>query len=165
MRLNAANGEHHRDWSKSGHDVQWTLFKLEMGWGDMSQLLRATSDIMDSDGVQIVKYVERAETNIKNEAFFTCHGGRVGVCPLAVQSGGLVCVLKGGDVPFVLRRVSGGCDYLMGEAGEYQTTISNTLKTLAETWLTDGLVVDGITNGEAMVSGHRQVYCSDFTLV
>ena len=53
----------------------------------------------------------------------------------------------------------------MGEACEYQTTISNTLKTLVETWLTDGLVVDGITNGEAMVSGHRQVHCSDFTLV
>jgi hypothetical protein len=74
-------------------------------------------------------------------------------------------VLKGGDVPFVLRQVSGGCYYLMGEACEYQTTILSTIKTRVETWLTDGLVVDGIMNGEAMVSGHRQVYCSDFTLV
>jgi hypothetical protein len=90
MRLNAANGERHRDWSKSGHDVQWTLFKLEMGWGDMSQLSRATSDVVDGDGSQIVKYVERAEKNIKNQAFFTCHGGRIGVGPLAVQSGDLV---------------------------------------------------------------------------
>ena len=114
--------------------MQWTLFKLEMGWGDMSQLLRATSDIMDSDGVQIVKYVERAEKNIKNQAFFTCHGGRIGVGPLAVQSDDLVCVLKGGDVPFVVRRVSGGgCYYLMGEACEYRTTILSTLKTRVET--------------------------------
>jgi hypothetical protein len=87
---------------------------------------------MNSHGGQQMECLERTARNVNNQAFFTSQGGRIGLGPLAVQTGDLVCVLKGGDVPFVLRRVSGGCYYLIGEACEYYTTIPSTLKTLIE---------------------------------
>jgi hypothetical protein len=132
MRVNVANSEYRRVWSNRSGDVSWIAFKLSMGWGDLSERAQAAFDIMNSHGAQGAEFMQRTSRNTNNQAFFTCQGGRIGLGPLAMQTGDLVCVLKGGDVPFILRRVSGGCYYLIGEACEYHTTIPSTLRTPIE---------------------------------
>lgn len=51
-------------------------------------------------------------------SFILTGGGRSGLAPTATRTGDLVCLLRGGDVPFVLRRedMRKGCYRFVGEA-------------------------------------------------
>ena len=68
----------------------------------------------------------------RNRRFCTTKKGYVGWAPPGAQKGDQVCILLGGQVPYVVRPVKGGYKYL-GEA-----------------------YIHGVMNGEASAIGHKQ---------
>jgi hypothetical protein len=104
-------------------DFQHALFALEMGWIEPSEStiqstissLRLLPDDISKAGM---KYAETIPQIMTSQAFLVGENGHIGLGPLATKSGDLVCVLNGGDVPFILRPAFRGNYYLMGEACE-----------------------------------------------
>jgi len=50
-----------------------------------------------------------------NRRFFVTRKGYMGLAPATAQKGDLVCILFGGNIPFILRRVGPGYE-LIGQA-------------------------------------------------
>ncbi len=68
-----------------------------------------------SKGGNADRFLDSAATVCENRARFTMEGGAIGVGPEAMQEGDLVCVLHGGDIPFIIRQVEAKGYLLMGE--------------------------------------------------
>jgi hypothetical protein len=95
------------------------------------------------------KYTEKAARNGAHHAFMICEDEHIGLGPYNASVGDLVCVLHGGDVPFILRQVPAGRYYMMGEACEYQTPPFLIPRSQRADHMPLCLVVDGIMHGEA----------------
>jgi hypothetical protein len=99
--------------------MQHQMFAVEMGWVELAESTQAATDRNIEPEViknSTMEYIKRMNHVMTTQAFSVCENGHIGLGPLATRSGDLVCVLNGGDVPFILRPTSGGKYYLVGEA-------------------------------------------------
>ncbi len=65
MRLSTSSSQRYQGWSGTSN-VQRTLFAMEMGWGDMSEMFRAAADIIENDPKEALEYSERITGNIES---------------------------------------------------------------------------------------------------
>jgi hypothetical protein len=70
----------------------------------------------DPDEAYVRPYSDAAILRCKERSFFITEKGYLGLGPSGTTAGDVVCVLRGGNVPFVLRKSDGRSYNLIGEA-------------------------------------------------
>jgi Heterokaryon incompatibility protein (HET) len=98
-----------------------TLFRWEMNWDNTDKENLDAAELIQEEPEMLRQYEEMAARNGALHTFIICEDGHIGLGPYNASVGDSVCVLRGGDVPFILRRypLAAGRRYcLMGEACE-----------------------------------------------
>ena len=107
-----------RKWKDEAHMLAEAFSDLPAYLKELASLL-ANSESADIEKAPspIRQYLEGMQQICCGRKFFLSCDGRVGLGPLAMQEGDVVCIIKNAKVPFVLRRVPSTESYtLVGEA-------------------------------------------------
>jgi hypothetical protein len=116
MRLSTAHRQRGEGWPTGGRAMlQRRLFEMEMGWADFSTVYIDAAQAVQDDPGEAMEYSDRLQQSLRGQVFLICADGHIGLGPATARSGDLVCILNGGDVPFLLRAAVGVRYYLMGE--------------------------------------------------
>lgn len=82
---------------------------------------------------ELMGYVARTDTMGEGRSFFTTKTYRVGLGPAVMDAGDVCCIIKGADVPYILRRFPGSDEFLLvGESYVYGAMDGDVVKQFCE---------------------------------